>query len=200
MWTDENRPRYNRDKLRYLRDLTDEKWAHIEPLIPPGKPGGGKRPALPKDLPHLETEIIKRSNRVKGFVVQPRRWMVERTIPGSTAAPDWPRTGKTSTVTRSPSSGSPQSASCSENSVILHKVSRRTAPHLLDRRAGDRHIHRARRSDGCLSHMGNLRREESPGSTETRCRVPPGGGDPRESATESKPPFDATGHTRRAEG
>jgi len=29
--------------------------------------------------------------------------------------------------------------------------------------------------------------EESPGSTGTRCRVTPGGGDPRESATESKP-------------
>ena len=32
------------------------------------------------------------------------------------------------------------------------------------------------------------RREESPGSTEVRCRVTPGGGDPRESATESTPP------------
>jgi hypothetical protein len=32
------------------------------------------------------------------------------------------------------------------------------------------------------------RREESPGSTEARCRVTPGGGDPRESATESTPP------------
>ena len=30
--------------------------------------------------------------------------------------------------------------------------------------------------------------EESPGSTETRCRVTPGGGDPRESATESSLP------------
>jgi hypothetical protein len=30
--------------------------------------------------------------------------------------------------------------------------------------------------------------EESPGSTEARCRVTPGGGDPRESATERKPP------------
>ena len=49
-----------------------------------------------------------------------------------------------------------------------------------------------------LSHAGqpggrtcNRRKaagEESPGSTETRCRVTPGGGDPRESATESKPP------------
>mgnify|MGYP002839293512 FL=1 len=43
MWTDENRSRYNRDKLRYPSDLTDEEWVHIEPLIPPGKPGGGKR-------------------------------------------------------------------------------------------------------------------------------------------------------------
>ena len=30
--------------------------------------------------------------------------------------------------------------------------------------------------------------EESPGSMETRCRVTPGGGDLRESATESSPP------------
>ena len=34
------------------------------------------------------------------------------------------------------------------------------------------------------------RREESPGSTEMRCRVTPGGGDPRESATESDTAFD----------
>jgi hypothetical protein len=27
MWTTENRPRYNRDKLRYPSDLTDEEWA-----------------------------------------------------------------------------------------------------------------------------------------------------------------------------
>ena len=43
MWTSENRPRYNRDQLRYPSDLTDEEWAHIEPYIPPGKRGGGKR-------------------------------------------------------------------------------------------------------------------------------------------------------------
>ena len=43
MWTADNCPRYNRDKLRYPSDLTDAEWAHIEPLIPPGKPGGGKR-------------------------------------------------------------------------------------------------------------------------------------------------------------
>ncbi len=33
-----------------------------------------------------------------------------------------------------------------------------------------------------------LQGEESPGSTEARCRVTPGGGDPRESATENIPP------------
>lgn len=76
MWTAENRPRYNRDKLRYPSDLTDEEWAHLEPLIPPAKPGGGKRrvkmrevvnavmyvlstgcqwAAIPKDLPPRST-------------------------------------------------------------------------------------------------------------------------------------------------
>jgi hypothetical protein len=33
--------------------------------------------------------------------------------------------------------------------------------------------------------------EESPGSTEKRCRLMAGGGDPRESATESEPPVNA---------
>src|SRR5438094_8242937 len=36
--------------------------------------------ALAKILPQLETEIVKRSNRTKGFVVLPRRWVVECTF------------------------------------------------------------------------------------------------------------------------
>src|SRR5450755_3871897 len=43
MWTQKNRPRYDRDHLRYPSDLTDEEWAVVEPLIPPPRPGGGKR-------------------------------------------------------------------------------------------------------------------------------------------------------------
>ena len=82
--------------------------------------------ALARVLPHIEIEIVKRSDRVKGFVVQPRRWVVERTIAWLNRcrrlAKDW----KISTATRSPSSSSRPSASCSENSVILHKVSGRT--------------------------------------------------------------------------
>jgi transposase len=76
MWTDENRGRYDRSKLRYPSDLTDEEWALVEPLIPPAKRGGGKRTvnmrevvnglmyvlstgcqwrAIPKDLPARST-------------------------------------------------------------------------------------------------------------------------------------------------
>jgi transposase len=76
MWTDENRARYNRDRLRYPSDLTDAEWALIEPLIPPARRGGGKRRvnmrevvnglmyvlstgcqwrAIPKDLPPRST-------------------------------------------------------------------------------------------------------------------------------------------------
>ena len=36
--------------------------------------------ALAKILPQLETEIVKRSDRTKGFVVLQRRWVVERTF------------------------------------------------------------------------------------------------------------------------
>ena len=43
MWTTKNRPRYDRDKLRYPSDLTDEEWSLIEPLIPPAKRGGRRR-------------------------------------------------------------------------------------------------------------------------------------------------------------
>jgi len=42
--------------------------------------------------------------------------------------------------------------------------------------------------DGRMAAPRLARGEESPGSTEVRCRVTPGGGDPRESATESTPP------------
>ena len=76
MWTKENRGRYDRSRLRYPSDLTDEEWALVKPLIPPAKRGGNKRHvderaivdglmyilstgcqwrALPKDLPPRST-------------------------------------------------------------------------------------------------------------------------------------------------
>jgi transposase len=76
MWTPQNRKRYDRSRLRYPSDLTDEEWAYVAPLIPPAKRGGNKRTvnirevmngvmyvlgtgcqwrALPKDLPSKST-------------------------------------------------------------------------------------------------------------------------------------------------
>ncbi len=50
MWSTENRGRYDRSKLRYPTDLTDEEWALIGPLIPRAKPGGNKRKVRERDL------------------------------------------------------------------------------------------------------------------------------------------------------
>jgi putative transposase len=76
MWKEENRQRYNRDKLRYPSDLTDDEWSVLEPLLPPAKRGGRQREvdmrevvngvlylvrtgcqwrAIPKDLPPRST-------------------------------------------------------------------------------------------------------------------------------------------------
>jgi transposase len=90
MWTPENRPRYDRDKLRYPSDLTDEEWSHIDPLIPPAKHGGRDREAdvrevvnglmyvlstscqwryIPKDLPPRST--------LRGYL---QRWRYDGTL------------------------------------------------------------------------------------------------------------------------
>jgi transposase len=50
MWTNENRNRYDRGKLRYPSDLTDEEWALIAPIIPPAKRGGGKRTVIIREV------------------------------------------------------------------------------------------------------------------------------------------------------
>ena len=50
MWTNENRGRYDRSRLRYPSDLTDEEWSVIGPLIPPAKRGGNKRTVVGRDV------------------------------------------------------------------------------------------------------------------------------------------------------
>ncbi len=76
MWTVENRARYDRSRLRYPSDLTDEEWALVKPWVPRAKRGGNKRTvdvrevvnglmyvlgtgcqwrAIPKDLPPRST-------------------------------------------------------------------------------------------------------------------------------------------------
>ncbi len=76
MWTVENRARYDRSRLRYPSDLTDEEWELARAEIPRAKRGGNKRTvdvrevlnglmyvlstgcqwrAIPKDLPPRST-------------------------------------------------------------------------------------------------------------------------------------------------
>src|ERR1700682_5894507 len=43
MWKKDNRGGYDRSRLRYPSDLTDEEWALVEPLIASAKRGGNKR-------------------------------------------------------------------------------------------------------------------------------------------------------------
>ena len=43
MWTQDNRNRYDRSRLRYPSDLADEERAALAPEVPPAKPGGNKR-------------------------------------------------------------------------------------------------------------------------------------------------------------
>lgn len=76
MWTTANRARYDRSRLRYPSNVTDEEWSLIAPRLPPAKRGGNKRTvdlreitnglmyilstgcqwrAIPKDLPPRST-------------------------------------------------------------------------------------------------------------------------------------------------
>jgi transposase len=50
VWTNENRSRYDRSKLRYPSDLTNEEWAVVGPLIPPAKLGGNKRTVVEREI------------------------------------------------------------------------------------------------------------------------------------------------------
>jgi transposase len=77
----------------------------------------------------LVAEIVIRTDRAKGFVVEPKRWIVERSIACLNRCRRLAKAGKTAIATRSPSSASPRSASCSEGSVTLHEVFGRSLSH-----------------------------------------------------------------------
>ena len=50
MWTVENRARFDRSKLRYPSDLTDEEWALVKPQIPRPRRGGNKSPVDEREV------------------------------------------------------------------------------------------------------------------------------------------------------
>src|SRR3982751_2779946 len=58
MWTNENRARYDRSKLRYPSDLADAEWAIIAPLIPPAKRGGNKRTVVEREIVNGLMDIL----------------------------------------------------------------------------------------------------------------------------------------------
>ena len=58
MWTTQNRARYDRSKLRYPSDLTDQEWNLVAPLIPPGKPGGNKRTVNLREIVNGLTYVL----------------------------------------------------------------------------------------------------------------------------------------------
>src|SRR5271165_2174029 len=80
--------------------------------------------AMKRVLARLNVEIVKRSDQVKGFVVLPKRWIVERSLAWLGRCrrlakdEDWPRIGNASTARRSASCASPPSASCCESYAI----------------------------------------------------------------------------------
>jgi hypothetical protein len=74
MWRTENRPRYNRDKLRCPSDLTEaEQQQLIKPLVPPAKRGGRKRTVNMRNVVNgvmymLSTDCQWRHKRLTGRV------------------------------------------------------------------------------------------------------------------------------------
>jgi putative transposase len=71
-------------------------------------------------MPGLITEIVRRCDRAKGFVVLPQRWIVERTIVWLNRCRASPKIGKTPATMRSPSHASRPSPA-----AMMGPVSRR---------------------------------------------------------------------------
>ena len=74
MWTSKNRARYDRSKLRYPSDLTDDEWGLVEPLIPPGKTGGGRRTVIMREVVNGLMYILDRLS----VASDPKRFAAEK--------------------------------------------------------------------------------------------------------------------------
>jgi transposase len=71
----------DRDGGILLLSTLSNRFPCLEKLFADGAYAGPRfHEALAKLLPHLTTEIVKRCDQAKGFVVLPKRWIVERTI------------------------------------------------------------------------------------------------------------------------
>ena len=70
------------------------------------------RRAVAKIMARVNVEIVKRSDHAKGFVVLPKRWVVERTFAWLGGAGVSPKIGRISIERRSHFCASLQSDSC----------------------------------------------------------------------------------------
>jgi transposase len=88
--------------------------------------------ALKRVLSQAEAQIVKRSDREKGFVVLPKRWVVERTLAWLNRCRRLAKDcGGASTRRREPSCSSPQSDSWSEGFAGWRNVSGQTLSRFL---------------------------------------------------------------------
>ena len=79
--------------------------------------------AMKRILARVNVEIVKRRYRAKGFLVLPKRWIVDSIFSlGSAAAGDLRKIANASIARTSPSCVSPLSASCCESYAIPHDV------------------------------------------------------------------------------
>ena len=59
---------YDRGKLRYPSDVTDEEWAYIAPLIPPAKRGGRKRSVDVREVVNVLMYILSNAAKLSNNV------------------------------------------------------------------------------------------------------------------------------------
>jgi transposase len=102
----------DRDGAEALLRQTRRSFPFIEVIFADGGYQGPIMAAVTAKTGKWRLEIVKR-NDVPRFEVLPKRWIVERTWPGSATAADWPATSSAMSEPWSPSSILPSSGSCS---------------------------------------------------------------------------------------
>ena len=115
----------DRDGAPALLQAIRHRFPWLRHIFADGGYAGGKLRDALKGHGDWTIEIIKRSDTATGFEVLPRRWVVERTSPGSAAAVGSPRTGRKPSKAPAPGLSSPASGSShagSQDTAIQPKL------------------------------------------------------------------------------
>ena len=86
----------DRDGAGLVLDKIRRRFPWLELIWADGGYNARQVDAAVAKVSRLRLEIVKRRDDMKGFVVLPRRWVVERTFPDSAAIGVSPRTSRTS--------------------------------------------------------------------------------------------------------